>query len=162
MIINPRHQIDNIRTFGDKVADKITAFAGSMTFVIIHVAWFTFWLLANLGVFGRKDIFDVFPFGLLTLIVSLEASFLSTFVMISQNRQSQLDDIRSELDYQTNVKAAKENYVMMKALTRLAEKQDVYIDDLVEEFDGVSKDYEAEVAPETDASEATGDLQKQG
>jgi uncharacterized membrane protein len=61
----------------NRVADKITAFAGSMAFVYIHVLWFTSWI-----VFGVED----YPFGLLTMIVSLEAIFLSTFVMISQNR----------------------------------------------------------------------------
>lgn len=143
MIINPRRHIDSIRTFGDKIADKITSFAGSMLFVVIHVVWFTIWLLANLGVFGEHDIFDGFPFGLLTLIVSLEAIFLSTFVMISQNRQAMLDDIRSELDYQTDVKAEKEIYVMMKAISRIAEKEGVYVDDLVEELEAIGKDYEA-------------------
>ena len=69
-----------------RIADRITAFAGSMPFVYIHVLWFTVWVLINKGVFGKSLVFDKFPFGLLTMIVSLEAIFLSTFVMISQNR----------------------------------------------------------------------------
>jgi uncharacterized membrane protein len=65
-----------------RLADWITASAGSMRFVAIHIAWFAVWILIN--VFGPA--FDPFPFGLLTMIVSLEAIFLSTFVLISQNR----------------------------------------------------------------------------
>jgi uncharacterized membrane protein len=64
------------------VADAMTAFAGSMRFAVLHVAWFGAWIVVNL--FGPR--FDPFPFGLLTMLVSLEAIFLSTFVLISQNR----------------------------------------------------------------------------
>lgn len=65
-----------------RLADAITAFAGSMRFVALHVIWFGAWVLLNLTVLH----FDPFPFGLLTMVVSLEAIFLSTFVLISQNR----------------------------------------------------------------------------
>jgi uncharacterized membrane protein len=89
----------------DRIADGATAFSGSMAFVYLHAGWFALWLLLNLGVFGSAVVFDPFPFGLLTLIVSLEAIFLSTFVLISQNRQAGRADIRSELDYETNVRS---------------------------------------------------------
>ena len=72
-----RHAQERAQSVQNRVADRITAFAGSMTFVYIHIAWFGCWI----G-FGVED----YPFGLLTMIVSLEAIFLSTFVMISQNR----------------------------------------------------------------------------
>lgn len=65
-----------------RIADAITAFAGSMRFVILHVIWFGAWILVNLSIVR----FDPFPYGLLTMLVSLEAIFLSTFVLISQNR----------------------------------------------------------------------------
>jgi uncharacterized membrane protein len=65
-----------------RLADTITAFSGSMRFVALHVIWFGAWVLLNLTVLR----FDPFPFGLLTMLVSLEAIFLSTFVLISQNR----------------------------------------------------------------------------
>ncbi len=84
----------------DRVADAITRLAGSMLFVYLHVGWFVLWILYNVAAPGR---FDRFPFGLLTLIVSLEAIFLSTFVMISQNREAQRSDIRAQLDFETNV-----------------------------------------------------------
>jgi uncharacterized membrane protein len=84
---------------GDRISDGITDFAGSLTFVNLHVIWFTLWIVANVT-FWR---FDPFPFGLLTLIVSLEAIFLSTFVLISQNRESARSERRSEIDFETNV-----------------------------------------------------------
>lgn len=96
-----------LRHAQDALADKITGFAGSITFVYIHIAWFAVWLLINVAVhplFGVRP-FDRFPFGLLTLIVSLEAIFLATFVMISQNRQAARSDIRAQLDYETNLRA---------------------------------------------------------
>ena len=71
------HQKQRAQEFSLRIADKITAFAGSMTFVYIHIIWFGCWI--GFGV-------EHYPYGLLTMIVSLEAIFLSTFVMISQNR----------------------------------------------------------------------------
>jgi uncharacterized membrane protein len=86
------------RRLQDRAADQITAFAGSMAFVYLHVAWFVVWIVLN--VTGLR--FDPFPFGLLTLIVSLEAIFLSTFVMISQNREAARSDLRAKQDFETN------------------------------------------------------------
>jgi uncharacterized membrane protein len=89
----------------DRAADAMTAFSGSMIFVYLHVVWFGAWLLCNEGVFGKSLVFDPFPFGLLTLIVSLEAIFLSTFVLISQNRQQARADRRSQSDYENDIRA---------------------------------------------------------
>ena len=72
-----RHSQERQGSLQNRIADRITNFAGSMTFVYVHVLWFAMWI--GLGV-------ERYPFGLLTMIVSLEAIFLSTFVMISQNR----------------------------------------------------------------------------
>jgi uncharacterized membrane protein len=88
----------------DRVADGITSFAGSLKFVYLHSVWFGIWILLNVGLIGAGA-FDKFPFGLLTMIVSLEAIFLSTFVMVSQNRQTKKDGVRSQLDFETNVRA---------------------------------------------------------
>jgi uncharacterized membrane protein len=76
---------ERARSAQNRVADAITRFAGSMWFVYLHVAWFSIWIASGL---------EHYPYGLLTMIVSLEAIFLSTFVMISQNRQ---DDARRHL-----------------------------------------------------------------
>jgi len=101
-----KEEFEKIQNMQDKAADKITAFSGSMAFVYIHAVIFTFWIVWNIWI--DKKGFDPFPFGLLTLIVSLEAIFLSTFVMLSQNRQSKQADLRSELDYEVNVKTEQE------------------------------------------------------
>jgi uncharacterized membrane protein len=76
-----KHAEERANNLQNRIADKITTFAGSMAFVYLHVVWFVVWI-----VFGTLIGFDSYPFGLLTMIVSLEAIFLSTFVMISQNR----------------------------------------------------------------------------
>jgi uncharacterized membrane protein len=88
------------RTHEQEAADAITRFSGTITFVLLHIAWFGFWIIFNVV---SSHPFDKFPFGLLTLIVSLEAIFLSTFVMLSQNREAARSDIRSEIDFETNV-----------------------------------------------------------
>jgi uncharacterized membrane protein len=88
-------------TFSDRIADAITIFAGSMLYVWLHVIWFTIWVVINTPWLGLN--FDPFPFGLLTMIVSLEAIFLSTFVLITQNRQALLSDKRAKLDLQVNL-----------------------------------------------------------
>jgi uncharacterized membrane protein len=108
----------------ERLADRITAFAGSMRFVYLHSAWFGLWILVNLGLVsavtgGLLPPFDPFPFGLLTMVVSLEAIFLTTFVMISQNRQAALADQRAELDYQVNVKAEAETAKLLMLVEAL-------------------------------------------
>ena len=89
----------------NRTADKITTFAGSMRFVYIHIAWFGVWIALNVGLAGLGWEFDRYPFGLLTMVVSLEAIFLATFVMISQNRQGARADLRAEIDFENNVRA---------------------------------------------------------
>jgi uncharacterized membrane protein len=128
---NANEELKKQKNLGDRIADELTRFAGSMTFVYVHTLWFGVWIIVNLGALGLALAFDKYPFGLLTLIVSLEAIFLSTFVMISQNRQAKAAEVRSELDYQTNVKAEKEIELIMTALDRIASKQGVDISDLV-------------------------------
>jgi uncharacterized membrane protein len=89
----------------DRVADAITSFAGTMGFVYLHGAWFAAWISLNQGLLGRSAIFDAYPYGLLTMIVSLEAIFLSAFVMISQNRQATRENVRADLDFETNLRS---------------------------------------------------------
>ena len=91
-------------TAQDRAADKVTSFAGSLNFVYLHSVWFAVWVVVNVGVLGAGLKFDKFPFGLLTMIVSLEAIFLSTFVMVSQNRQAARADLRSDLDFENNLR----------------------------------------------------------
>jgi uncharacterized membrane protein len=107
--------------WSDHLADVITAFSGSMLFVFLHVAWFGAWIVLNAGIFGLPP-FDAFPFGLLTMIVSLEAIFLATFVLISQNRQALRADRRSKVDLQVNVIAEQEITKLVKLVSDLHEE----------------------------------------
>ena len=108
------------RTVADRVADGITGFCGSTAFVWIHVAWFGAWIVVNsTKAWGLQ--FDPYPFQLLTLVVSLEAIFLSTFVLISQNRQQLLSDRRNHLDLQINLLSEQENTAMLRMLQTLVD-----------------------------------------
>jgi len=104
-IDNERRIFAAVKRTQDHVADRITSFAGSLNFVYIHTVWFAVWILVNASAFGASLVFDEFPYGLLTMVVSLEAIFLSTFVMVSQNRQARRSDIRSDLDFENNLRA---------------------------------------------------------
>lgn len=89
----------------DVISDQITKFAGSLNFIYIHAVWFGIWVAANVGAFGASLAFDKFPFGLLTMLVSLEAIFLATFVMVSQNRQAARADLRAQVDFEANLQS---------------------------------------------------------
>lgn len=91
----PEQLLRNLHSFEGKIAERITNFAGSMQFAYFHTIWFGFWILINYGLFKPFiPVFDPFPYGLLTMIVSLEAIFLSTFIMVAQNRQVLVDTYR--------------------------------------------------------------------
>ena len=103
-MVDVRETEDRRKTAQDRLADALTRFSGNMWFVYVHVAWFAWWIAENNGwIPGR--VFDPFPFGLLTLIVSLEAIFLATFVLISQNRAAAVADMRADLDLQIDLLA---------------------------------------------------------
>jgi len=102
---NEQAVLARMRGTQDRIADAITTFAGTMRFVYLHALWFTVWITFNEGLFGRSAIWDPYPFGLLTMIVSLEAIFLSTFVMVSQNRQAIREKVRADLDFETNIRS---------------------------------------------------------
>jgi uncharacterized membrane protein len=115
-----------VETIGLKSSDFIAKFSGSITFVLVHFVWFWAWIYVNTGgvLFGIKN-FDVYPFGLLTMIVSLEAIILSTFILISQNRQAQKSELRAELDYQTNLNTEKGVAELLAILKDLREEGQV-------------------------------------
>jgi uncharacterized membrane protein len=130
------------RGLQDRIADAITSVSGRMTFVYVHIVWFGIWILLNTGNFG-VEIFDPFPYGLLTMIVSLEAIFLSTFVLISQNRLSAESDRRDDLDLQIGLLTEHE-------LTRVLHMLDAIQDKLgiIEHKDRELADLEMETRPE--------------
>jgi len=108
------------RTASDRVAEVIAKFCGSMTFVWVHVAWFGLWVLIN--VMPGLPHIDPFPFTFLTLVVSLEAIFLSTFILISQNHDTKISERRNHLDLQINLLSEQENTQMLTMLRAIAEK----------------------------------------
>ena len=98
----------------DRLAAKIAGFAGSPPFIWIHVAWFTTWILVN--TVAPVHHFDPFPFTFLTLVVSLEAIFLSAFILMSQAVSAGLSERRNQLDLQINLLTEQENTKMLKLL----------------------------------------------
>src|SRR5678815_2925241 len=108
------------RTTSERVARMIARFCGSMTFVWVHVIVFSGWIALNL-VPGAKHI-DPFPFTFLTFMVSLEAIFLSTFILISQNQDTRISERRNHLDLQINLLSEQENTKMLMLLQAIAEK----------------------------------------
>lgn len=110
----------------DRATDWFAWFSGSLYFLALTAVWFAVWIAVNTLPLGIPA-FDPFPFGLLTMIVSLEAIFLSCFVLISQNRQSEKDRLRSDIEYEINVKAEME-------ITYLHEKTDRINEEMLEKF----------------------------
>lgn len=114
-----------------RVADWISWFSGSMLFLALNSAWFAIWIAINVWPLGIPQ-FDPFPFGLLTMIVSLEAIFLSCFVLISQNRQAEKDRVRADIEYEVNIKAELE-------IAHLHEKTDRIYTEMLEHFIRIEK-----------------------
>jgi uncharacterized membrane protein len=103
--IKARHAHDRSRM--EIFAARLTEIASSTSFFFFHVVAFASWILWNLGLFGLPQ-FDPFPYGLLTMIVSLEAIFLSIFVLMSQSRESAIGELREELTLQVNLRIEEE------------------------------------------------------
>jgi uncharacterized membrane protein len=108
------------RSGADRIAAAIARFCGSMTFVWIHVVLFSVWIGYN--ALPGFDHFDPYPFTFLTLCVSLEAIFLSTFILISQNYDMRVAERRNQLDLQINLLAEQENTKALQILERIARK----------------------------------------
>jgi uncharacterized membrane protein len=114
---------------GDRIADWITRFVGSMLFVYIHVVWFAIWVVANSAAFvPARYHFDPYPFTFLTFVVSLEAIFLSTFILISQNHEEGLAQRRSHLDLQVNLLSEQENSKILEMLESIQQHLGIAVD----------------------------------
>jgi len=105
---NVNVEAEDKRTAVQKAADWIADFSGSIPFLMIHIVFFAVWIGLNITIVPFAPMFDPFPFGLLTMAVSLEAIFLSVFVLLSQNRQAAKDRIRADVEYEVNIKAEME------------------------------------------------------
>jgi uncharacterized membrane protein len=128
---NVNEEIEVHSTPLQKIADWIAWFSGSMAFLIINAGWFIVWISLNTLPLGIPA-FDPFPFGLLTMIVSLEAIFLSCFVLVSQNRQAEKDRVRSDIEYEVNIKAELE-------IGHLHEKADRIYENMMARFEHLEK-----------------------
>lgn len=115
------------RTRTDLIAEGIANFCGSMTFVWVHIVWFGGWIVINL--LPRLPHVDPFPFTFLTLVVSLEAIFLSTFILISQNHDTKISERRNHLDLQINLLSEQENTKMITMLQAIAAKVGAEVDE---------------------------------
>jgi uncharacterized membrane protein len=103
---------ERARKVQNRIADAVTRFAGSMPFVYLHVVWFALWIALRV---------EAFPFGLLTMIVSLEAIFLSTFVMISQNRADAKREALAEHQWQLVLAEEKQNEELLTVSRQILE-----------------------------------------
>jgi uncharacterized membrane protein len=116
---NVNQELEDNRTWVQKAADWIAEFAGSIPFLLLHVVWFGVWMFVNIVKVPGVPQFDEYPFGFLTLTVSLEAIFLSVFVLLSQNRQAAKEHVRSDIEYEVNLKAELEIAHLHEKVDRL-------------------------------------------
>lgn len=125
-------EFDSRRSFLERIADQLTTTFGTMGFLVLNLIWFAIWIPINLGLIPGIQPFDPYPFGFLTMTVSLEAIVLAIIVLISQNRASKIDDLRQEVMMQLNILTEEELTKMMHMLTMLLEKHDIDISEDVE------------------------------
>jgi uncharacterized membrane protein len=149
------------RTRSDAVADVIANFCGSMGFVWVHVFVFATWLLLNtLPGIPKHLQFDPPPYAMLTLVVSLEAIFLSTFILISQNRQQRASEKRNHLDLQINLLAEQESSLLITMTRKLMEHFGLDADEIpVKEWEDLTdaKEVAREIEETIDPDSAPGE-----
>jgi CRP/FNR family cyclic AMP-dependent transcriptional regulator len=126
VVRNVNEEMDEKLSVILRISDWIAWFSGSMYFLLLNAVWFISWIAINMLPLGLPQ-FDPYPFGLLTMIVSLEAIFLSCFVLISQNRQVEKDRVRSDIEYDVNIKAELE-------VAHLHEKLDHVHEQMLQKF----------------------------
>src|SRR5919112_838929 len=139
---NVNEEVEERATVVQRVADWLAWFSGSILFLFLHALWFGAWIALNVGLVNVPGLsgFDPFPFGLLTMIVSLEAIFLSTFVLISQNRQVEKDKVRGDIEYDVNIKAEME-------VAHLHDKTDHIHEEMLRRFSRLEKMIAGQSAP---------------
>ena len=128
------------RSFLTQIADDLTAICGSTYFLLFHVILFAAWISVNTGQFPQIKPFDPYPFGLLTMVVSLEAIFLSIFVLVSQNRSSYISTIRDEVHLGVNLIAEEEITKILEVLADIRKemgikKADPQLEKMLERID---------------------------
>ena len=145
---------DAKRSPTEKFADLLTAKFGTIVFLALNVIWFATWIVINTGMTSIEP-FDPFPFGLLTMIVSLEAIVLAIIVLISQNREARVSELREEIELQMSTISEGELTKLISLMIILLEKQGINIDDdpelkkMLRPIDGaeMARELEEELAP---------------
>ena len=117
------------RSTAVRFSEWVTRVLGGGPSLALHAAWFGFWVIANSRMIPGIEPFDRFPFPLLTTMVSLEAIFLSTFILISQNYDMRVSERRAQLDLQINLLSEQENTKMLQILERIAKKVGAHVGD---------------------------------
>ena len=125
--IKSRLQVD--QTWTGTLAEFLTLKFGTVPFLIANVGVFVFWILINLGDIPGIGLFDPYPFNFLTMVVSLEAIVLSIIVLITQNRQSKMEDIREQIDTEIDVRAEEEVTMLLIMLDKVARHLEVPMED---------------------------------
>lgn len=128
------------RSLLTQIADDLTNIFGSATFLILNFIWFILWIGINTSVLPIIPVFDPFPFGLLTMIVSLEAIILSVFVLISQNRSAYITSLREEVHMRVNLIAEEEITKALQLLSDMRKKlgitsEDPELDEMLKRID---------------------------
>jgi uncharacterized membrane protein len=103
-----REELQGAATPHELLADRVTDFIARPSFFIVHTLWFVIWVLGNAGVFAIVQRFDAYPYNLLSILLAVEAIFITGFLLISQNRQQRYLEKATELDYEVNVQAYRE------------------------------------------------------
>lgn len=115
----------------EKIADSLTSFFGTISFLLLNLLFFTGWMIWNLELHPALSPFDPYPFGLLTMIVSLEAIVLSITVLISQNRSNRVADVREEMNFEIDVAGEKQIAAIMQSLDLILHHMQInHIDDM--------------------------------
>ncbi len=128
MVHSVKAKHDAERSWAERIADTVTEAFGSIMFLEINLLWFVIWMMINLGLIPWIQPFDPFPFGLLTMIVSLEAIFLSIFVLLSQNRSARIDALREEVDLQVDIITEQELTKILHLMVMLLKKQGINVE----------------------------------
>lgn len=129
LIQSLKAKADAKRKPAEKAADWLTAKFGNIAFLFVNILWFAVWIIVNAGLIPFIPQFDPFPFGLLTMIVSLEAIMLAIIVLISQNRAVKVDELREETDLQVDIITEQEITKLLELLVKLLEKNGIDVSD---------------------------------
>ncbi|MGI8772932.1 MAG: DUF1003 domain-containing protein [Acidobacteriaceae bacterium] len=127
------------KTVADRIASRIAAFSGSLWFVAVHLIWFVAWFVINTGHFPGLKPFDPYPFILLSMMVSVEAVLLSTFVLMKQNLMQRRTDDRDEMNLQIDLLSEKELTKALQVLRAISRKLEIDDTSLDAEFDDMSQ-----------------------